>query len=42
MTVLRLERNAYVESGVVRRGDSARSVLLEGLSVDVSAVFDAN
>ncbi len=42
ITVLRLSGDAYEEAGVYRRGETAASVLLEGFSVDVSAVFDAN
>jgi Uma2 family endonuclease len=41
ITVLRLEGTAYVEAGVYRRGMTASSVLLEGFTVDVTAVFDA-
>ena len=41
ITVLRLESGTYVEHGVFRRGTLATSVLLEGLTVDVTAVFDA-
>ena len=40
-TVLRLEDETYIEHGVFRRGALATSVLLEGLTVDVTAVFDA-
>ena len=39
--VLALESEAYVEHGVFARGDTATSRLLDGLSVDVGAVFDA-
>jgi Uma2 family endonuclease len=42
ITVLRLEGEAYQDAGVFRRGESARSVLLQGFSVAVAAVFDAN
>jgi Uma2 family endonuclease len=42
ITVLRLSGEAYEEAGVYRRGESAASVLLEGFSVPVSAVFDAD
>ena len=41
VTVLALEGAAYVEHGVFTRGAQADSVLLDGLTVDVSAVFDA-
>jgi Uma2 family endonuclease len=41
ITVLHLHAETYEEAGVYRRGESARSVLLEGFSVDVAAVFDA-
>jgi Uma2 family endonuclease len=41
ITVLRLESGTYVEHGVFRRGTLATSVLLEGLTVDVTAIFDA-
>ena len=40
-TVLRLEGAACVEHGVFTRGMRADSVLLEGFSIDVDAVFDA-
>ena len=40
ITVLELQGHAYLEAGVYRRGESARSVLKE-FSVDVAAVFDA-
>ncbi len=39
--VLALESETYVEHGVFARGDTATSRLLDGLSVDVGAVFDA-
>ena len=39
--VLALESETYVEHGVFARGDTATSRLLDGLSVDVDAVFDA-
>jgi Uma2 family endonuclease len=42
VTVLRLSGDGYEEAGVYRRGQGAASVLLEGFSVDVSSVFDAN
>lgn len=41
VTVLVLQGEAYVEHGVFGRGAQATSVLLDGLTVDVSAVFDA-
>ena len=41
ITVLSLRGDAYVEHGSFARGSSATSPLLEGLSVDVAAVFDA-
>ncbi len=42
ITVLRLRGDAYEETGVYRRGDSAASVVLAGFSVAVSAAFDAD
>jgi Uma2 family endonuclease len=42
ITVLRLSGDAYEEVGIYRRGQSAASVLLQGFSVAVAAVFDAN
>jgi Uma2 family endonuclease len=42
ITILRLRGNAYEEAGVYRRGESAASALLDGFSVAVSAVFDAD
>ena len=41
ITVLVLEGERYVEHGVSGRGDPATSLLLEGFTADVSAVFDA-
>ena len=41
VTVLALRGAAYVEHGVFNRGAQADSVLLDGLKVVVSAVFDA-
>jgi Uma2 family endonuclease len=41
ISVFRLNGDAYQEAGVFRRGDRAQSVLLAGLSVAVSEVFDA-
>ena len=40
VTVLELAGSDYVEHGVFRRGDTATSVLLDGVSVDVTALFD--
>ncbi len=42
ITVLHLEGDAYREAGIYKRGDTAASVLLDGFSVSVAAVFDAN
>ena len=39
--VLALESETYIEHGVFARGDTATSRLLDGLRVDVGAVFDA-
>lgn len=41
ITVLRLEKDIYVEHGIFGRGMLTTSALLEGLLVEVSAVFDA-
>ncbi len=41
ITILRLERVNYIEHGVFQRGDTATSALLEGFTVEVSAVLDA-
>ena len=41
VTVLALQGAAYVEHGVFTRGTQADSVLLDGLTVDIAAVFDA-
>ena len=41
ITVLALREDAYVEHGACVRGDTATSPLLDGLAVDVAAVFDA-
>ena len=41
ITVLELQGDTYLEAGVYRRGESARSVLRQEFSVDVAAVFDA-
>jgi Uma2 family endonuclease len=40
ITVLRLDQNSYVEHGRFERGTVAVSALIEGLEVDVAAVFD--
>lgn len=42
VTVLVLDGDAYAEHGVFRRGERASSVCLEGFSVSVAEVFDAN
>lgn len=42
ITVLRLESMAYTEHGVFGRSVVATSVLLDGFSVSVDAVFDAD
>ncbi len=42
VTVLRLGADAYEETGIYRRGESAVSMLLAGFSVDVASVFDAD
>jgi Uma2 family endonuclease len=39
ITVLRLRADAYEETGIFRRGESAASTLLPGFSVAVAAVF---
>lgn len=41
VTVLGLTANAYCEHGVFARGDVATSPLLDGVAVDVTALFDA-
>jgi Uma2 family endonuclease len=41
ITVLTLERGTYVAHGVFRRGDTATSALLQGFTVPVEAVCDA-
>jgi len=41
ITVLTLADDQYTEHGVFARGAQATSRLLEGLTVDVNAVFDA-
>jgi Uma2 family endonuclease len=42
ITILSLRGDAYEETGVYRRGESAASVLLAGFSVAVAAVFNAD
>ncbi|HET9223503.1 MAG TPA: Uma2 family endonuclease, partial [Roseiflexaceae bacterium] len=42
ITVLTLDGDAYAEHGIFRRGESAASALLDGLSVRVDEVFDAS
>ena len=41
LTVLALRGDAYVEHGRYGRGETAVSVLLDGFTAEVSAVFDA-
>jgi len=41
VTVLTLSAGSYVEYGVFRRGDEARSKLLDGLTVRIDQIFDA-
>ncbi len=41
VTVLRLEGGVYAEHGRFRRGQTARSALLDGFVADVSAILDA-
>lgn len=41
ITVLELVQGEYVEHGVHRRGESAVSLAIAGLGVDVGSVFDA-
>ena len=41
ITVLELRDDAYAEHGVLVRGDTASSPLLEGFAANVAAVFDA-
>ena len=41
VTVLTLTDGSYTEYGVFRRGDEARSKLLDGLTVRVDQIFDA-
>ena len=40
VTVLALAGDAYVEHGVFARGDTATSTLLDGVAVDVTALFE--
>ena len=40
VTVLRLAGGTYVEHGVFTRGDTATSALLDGFTVDVTALFE--
>lgn len=42
ITVLHLQGDAYREAGVYRRGQSAASMLMQGFSISVDAVFDAD
>jgi hypothetical protein len=41
MTVLTLAGDIYGKHAVFRRGDQARSILLEGFAVSVAEIFDA-
>jgi len=41
ITVLQLMGNAYTEYGIFHRGETARSALLDGFTVAVDAVLDA-
>ena len=41
ITVLTLQDDGYVEHGVFGRGETARSVLLDGFAVDVAGLFDS-
>jgi Uma2 family endonuclease len=41
ITVLRLENDRYIEHGLFKRGATATSALLEGFSVNVDSVLDA-
>lgn len=41
ITVLSLQDGKYSESGTFRRGETAKSILLDGFSAEVAAVFDA-
>ena len=40
VTILKLAGSDYVERSVFRRGDTATSALLDGVTVDVTALFD--
>src|SRR5438477_6050783 len=42
ITVLRLDGAQYAEHGIFRRADMATSALIDGLVVDVNAVFEAH
>jgi Uma2 family endonuclease len=42
ITVLRLRGDAYEETGIYRRGESAVSTLFAGFKIAVAAVFDAD
>jgi Uma2 family endonuclease len=42
ISVLPLTENAYAPHGIFRRGELARSILLDGFAVSVAAVFDAH
>jgi Uma2 family endonuclease len=42
LTVLKLDGERYVEPGVFARGDAATSASFEGLTLDVSGVFDTD
>jgi hypothetical protein len=39
--VLTLEEDTYIEHGIFRRAEAATSRLLDGFSVSVDGVFDA-
>lgn len=41
VTVLTLAGDSYAERGVFRRGEQAKSVLLQGFTVEVSKALDA-
>lgn len=40
VTVLTLAGNVYREHGMFARGDTATSALLDGVAVDVTALFE--
>ena len=40
VTVLALAGDAYIEHGVFARGDTATSALLDGVAVEVTALFE--